>query len=292
MDIISIHGVGPRTAKILYDELKVENVDDLEQLAKNYKLQGLPGIKAKTEEKILKGIALYRQKKARLPLNTMLAVSREVVGELEKLKEVRKISVAGSVRRKKETIKDIDILVTSPEPEKVMDFFTQLSQTEEIQAKGITKSSIRTRGGIQVDLRVVEPENFGAALCYFTGSKAHNIRIRELGVKKGLKINEYGIFQGDKKIGGKDEDEVFAVLGLLYIPPELREDRGEVAAALEGTLPELVEWSDIRGDLHVHSRYSDGVATLEEIAQKAAAIGLEWVAICDHSQSLKIAGGV
>jgi len=183
-------------------------------------------------------------------------------------------------------------LIVSPQPEKVMDFFTRLSLVETIQAKGRTKSSIRARGGIQVDLRVVEADCFGAALCYFTGSKAHNIRLRELAVAKGLKINEYGIFRGEKKIGGKDEQEVYASVGLPFIPPELREDRGEIEAAREGKLPHLVERREVRGDFHVHSHYSDGTATLEEIAEKAGAMGLEWVVICDHSQSLKIAGGL
>jgi len=292
MEIITIPGLGPRTAKTLYDTLKVSSVDELEQLAREHKLQGLPGIKAKTEENILKGIALYRQKLTRIPLNTMLTLSREIMGELKKLKEVRLMNVAGSVRRKKETIKDLDILIISPKPEKVMNFFTQLPLVGEVLAKGKTKSSIRTKDGIQVDLRVVEPDCFGAALCYFTGSKAHNIRIRELAVKNGLKINEYGIFRGNSKIGGKEEEEVFRAVGLPFIPPELREDRGEVEAALEGTLPNLVELKDIRGDLHVHSKYSDGAATLEQIAQKAEMMGLEWVAICDHSMSLKVAGGV
>ena len=292
MEIITIPGLGPRTAKTLYDTLKVSSVEELEQLAREHKLQGLPGIKAKTEENILKGIALYRQKLTRIPLSTMLTLSREIMGELKKLKEVRLMNVAGSVRRKKETIKDLDILIISPKPEKVMNFFTQLPLVGEVLAKGKTKSSIRTKDGIQVDLRVVEPDCFGAALCYFTGSKAHNIRIRELAVKNGLKINEYGIFRGNSKIGGKEEEEVFRAVGLPFIPPELREDRGEVEAALEGTLPNLVELKDIRGDLHVHSKYSDGAATLEQIAQKAEIMGLEWVAICDHSMSLKVAGGV
>ena len=292
MEIISVPGLGPRTAKILYDELRVESIDHLERLAQEHRLQGLPGIKGKTEDNILKGIELYRQKLARVMLSTMLVLSRAIMRELKKLKAVKRMSVAGSVRRQRETVKDIDILIISPQPEKVMDFFTQLPLVKTIQAKGRTKSSIRAGGGIQVDLRVVEPDSFGAALCYFTGSKAHNIRIRELAVKKGLKINEYGIFQGEKKIGGKEEEEVYAAVGLPFIPPELREDRGEIETALEGKLPHLVEREDVRGDFHVHSNYSDGTATLEEIAKKAEAMDLEWVAICDHSQSLRIAGGL
>jgi DNA polymerase (family 10) len=292
MELITIPGLGPRTAKTVYDELNVASVDELEQAAREHRLQELPGIKAKTEENILKGIALYRQKLARFPLNTMLTLSREITTELEKLQEVERISVAGSVRRRKETIKDLDILIVSPNPEMVMEFFTRLPLVEQIQAKGRTKSSIRTKAGMQVDLRVVAPDAFGAALCYFTGSKDHNIRIRELAIKKGLKINEYGVFSGEERIGGAEEEEVFAALGLPVIPPELREDRGEFDAAFEGALPNLAELQALRGDLHVHSRYSDGVMTFDEIALKAEAMGLEWIAACDHSQSLKIAGGV
>jgi len=292
MELIAIPGLGPRTAKTVYDQLGVASVDELERAAREHRLQELPGIKAKTEENILKGIALYRQKLARFPLNTMLALSREITAELAKLQEVKRMSVAGSVRRRKETIKDLDILIVSPDPEKVMECFTRLSLADQIQAKGRTKSSIRTRAGIQVDLRVVAPDSFGAALCYFTGSKAHNIRIREMALKRGLKINEYGVFRGEEKIGGAEEGEVFAAVDLPLIPPELREDRGELDAAFEGRLPSLVELNALRGDTHVHSVYSDGVMTLEEIATKAEAMGLEWVAVCDHSQSLRIAGGV
>lgn len=291
-EIIAVPGVGPRMARTLHDALKISSVDQLEQLAKEHRLQGIPGIQAKTEENILKGVALYRQKLSRTSLSTMLALSRQITSELRCLPEVRRISVAGSLRRQRETIKDIDILVTSLHPERVMDYFTSLPVVHEIQAKGSTKGSIRTREGIQVDLRVVEAKSFGAALCYFTGSKAHNIRIRELAVKKGLKVNEYGVFRGEELIGGVEEEDVFSSLGLPYIAPELREDRGEVEAALAGTLPRLVELKEVRGDLHVHSRYSDGAMSLEEIGVKAEALGLEWVAVCDHSPSLKIAGGV
>ena len=292
MELITIPGLGPRTAKTLYDELNVATVDELEQAARDRRLQELPGIKAKTEENILKGIALYRQKLARSPLSTMLTLSREITAELKKLQEVKRISVAGSIRRRQETIKDLDILIISPDQDKVMEFFTRLPLVEQIQAKGRTKSSIRTKAGIQVDLRVVAPDSFGAALCYFTGSKAHNIRIRELAGKKGLKINEYGVFRGQEKIGGEEEEDVFAAVDLPVIPPELREDRGEFDAACEGSLPNLAELKALRGDTHVHSVYSDGVMTFDEIAMKAEAMGLEWIAVCDHSQSLKIAGGV
>ncbi|HNR11791.1 MAG TPA: DNA polymerase/3'-5' exonuclease PolX [Thermodesulfobacteriota bacterium] len=292
LDLVSISGVGPRLAKTLFENLHITTVDALEQLARDHKLRGMPGIQAKTEEKILNGIRLYRQKHSRLLLSTMLTLGRAVTMELQKLKEVDRIAIAGSLRRKKETIRDIDILVVSANPAPVMDFFTRLPFVGEVQAKGMMKSSVRTSQGIQIDLRVVEPESFGAALCYFTGSKAHNIRIREAAVKRALKINEYGVFRGGERIGGAEERDVYDALGLSFIEPELREDRGEIEAAQEGTLPILVNAKDLRGDLHVHSEWSDGSSTLKEIAEKAASLGLEWVAVCDHSPSLKIAGGL
>jgi len=292
IEMLAVPGLGPKTAKLFYDKLKIASVDELEEMARSHKLHGLPGIKEKTEENILKGIELLRQGRERSLLGTILPLVNEIKERLKKLPEVKQISEAGSVRRKKETIRDIDILVISSDSQKVMEVFTTMPVAGDILAKGPTKSSIRTRQGIQVDLRVVEPESFGAALCYFTGSKAHNIRIREMGVKLGLKINEYGVFRGEKKIGGKTEKEVYQAVGLPYIPPELREDRGEIEAALAGNLPRLVELKDIRGDFHVHSSYSDGSSAFEEIAEKAKSIGLEWVGVCDHSQSLKIAGGV
>lgn len=290
--MLSIPGVGPRTAKIIFETLKVTTIEDLERLAREHKLRGIPGIQAKTEENILKGIGLVKRGKERIPLGTILPLAEEVMEMLKRDSPVDRISVAGSVRRKRETIKDIDILVTSSNPYKVTEVFTTIPHAHEIIAKGETKCSIRTKEGISMDLRVVEPECFGAALCYFTGSKAHNIRIRELALKKGLKISEYGVFKGNRRIGGKEEEEVFKAVGLPYIPPELREDRGEIEAALKGELPRLVEYADIKGDVHVHSKYSDGKGTLEDIANKAAQMGLQWIGVCDHSQSLKVAGGV
>lgn len=290
--MLSIPGVGPRTAKIIFETLKVTTIEDLERLARKHKLQGIPGIQAKTEENILKGIGLVKRGKERIPLGTILPLAEEVMEMLKRDSPVDRISVAGSVRRKRETIKDIDILVTSSNPYKVTEVFTTIPHAHEIIAKGETKCSIRTNEGISMDLRVVEPECFGAALCYFTGSKAHNIRIRELALKKGLKISEYGVFKGNRRIGGKEEEEVFKAVDLPYIPPELREDRGEIEAALKGELPRLVEYADIKGDVHVHSKYSDGKGTLEDIANKAAQMGLQWIGVCDHSQSLKVAGGV
>jgi DNA polymerase (family 10) len=284
--------VGPKTAKILFEHFGVSSVEDVEKLPLAHKIQGLPGIKAKTEENILKGIAILQKGRERLPIGIVLPVAEEIISLLSKKCSGCRVSIAGSLRRRRETVKDIDLLATSGKPAKVMEAFTGLSIVEDMIAAGKTKTSIRTREGIQVDLRVVEPSSFGAALCYFTGSKTHNIRIRELAVRQGLKINEYGIFKGEKRIGGDTEEDVFKAVGLPYIVPELREDRGEIEAAQVGQLPHLVELKDIRGDLHVHSKYSDGTASFAEIARKAKVLGFSWVAVCDHSASLKVAGGL
>jgi len=292
LELLAIPGVGPRTAKIIFDHYGIVSLDDLERACLAHKIQGLPGIKGKTEKNILNGIQLLKTGLERKPLGLILPLAGEIIEALKKRSPVDRIEVAGSVRRRRETVKDIDILVSSSRPKRVMEVFTNLPQVSDVIGKGETKSSIRTRDGLEVDLRVVEGDCYGAALCYFTGSKAHNIRIRELAVRRGLKINEYGIFRGEKRIGGKEEREVFEAVDLPYIPPELREDRGEIEAAMEGKLPELVELQEIKGDLHVHSKYSDGAATISEIAEKARKMGLRWVAVCDHSPSLKIAGGV
>jgi DNA polymerase (family 10) len=288
---LAIPGLGPKTAKLLFEELGIRDIDELEKMAQDHGLQELHGIRRKTEENILKGIEILRQGQERIPLGTAKPLSERIVGRLERSSPVERISVAGSVRRQRETIRDIDILVVSPEPEKIMDAFVGFPEVIEVTERGATKSSVRTSEGIQVDLRVLESRSYGAALCYFTGSKAHNIRIRELAVRRDLKVNEYGVFQGDRWIAGREEEDVYGALDLPCIPPELREDRGEVEAAQDGLLPRLVERSDIQGDLHVHSKYSDGTATPSEIAERGRRMGLRWVGICDHSPSLKIARG-
>ncbi len=292
VNLLAIPGVGPRTAKLIFDHFGVSSIEEVEKLALDHKIQGLPGIKAKTEENILKGIAVLRKGRERVPIGIVLPIAEEILSILRKKCPMRQASIAGSLRRRRETVKDIDLLVSSDQPAKVMQVFIALPLVAEIIASGETKSSIRAKEGIQIDLRVVEPKSFGAALCYFTGSKAHNIRIRDLAVRRGLKINEYGVFKSEKWVGGEKEDDVFEAVGLPYIWPELREDRGEIEAAQEGRLPVLVDMKDIQGDLHVHSKYSDGAASLAEIAQKAAALGLSWMAVCDHSSSLKVAGGL
>ena len=292
LSLLEIQDIGPKTALLLYKELGINSMEKLEKALAEHRLRDLPGMGEKTEENIRRGIELLKETGTRMLLGTALPVAEEIISELKKNSPVEKIEATGSLRRFRETVGDIDILVVSKNSEKVMDVFTGLAMVREVLAKGPTRSSVLTTYGIQVDLRVVKPDQFGAALHYFTGSKNHNIAIRELGVKKGLKINEYGIFSGKKKIGGEEEIDVFKSVGLPYIPPELRENRGEIEAAKEGRLPVLVECADIKGDLHIHSKYSDGENTIEEIVRKAKQMGYEYVGIVDHSRSMRFAGGL
>ena len=294
VDLLSVPGLGPKTAKLLLEKLHIKDIDDLEKHAKEGKLKGLPGIQARTEENILKGIAMIKRHPGRFPIGRVLPVAEGILGKLKEKAPVNKLSIAGSLRRWKDTIKDIDVLATSKDPHKVMDVFVHLPQVKEVLMKGPTKSSLITNEGIQVDLRVVDEGSFGAALAYFTGSKEHNIRLREMAVKKGLKINEYGIFdvKTEKKLGGENEGDVYKILDMSYIPPELREDTGEIEAALEGRLPELVEMGDIKGDLHVHTKSSDGSHDIQELIDAAKARGYEYLAITDHSKGLAVARGL
>ncbi len=294
VEMLSIPGIGPRTAKMLFEKLKISSVDELEKVAERGGLKGLPGIQAKTEENILKGIAMIKRRTDRFPIGRVLPLAEDILKKLKDSAPVKEIAIAGSLRRWKDTIKDIDMLATSRDPKKVMNAFTRLPHVKEIIMKGPTKSSVVTREDIQVDLRVVEDDSFGAALAYFTGSKAHNIRLREMAVKKGLKINEYGIFdvKTDEKIGGKNEVDVYEALGLPFIQPELREDTGEIEEALEKRLPELFELKDIKGDLHVHTKQSDGSHDIEELIEEAKKRGYKYIAVTDHSKGLGVARGL
>jgi len=291
IELMETPGLGPKTAMLLYKKLKIDSVEKLEAAAKAGKLRDLPGMGAKKEENILKGIELKKKVKGRFLLSEALTYAEAIVASLKKLKEVEQIMPAGSLRRAKETIGDIDILVTSKKPEAIMQTFANLPQVDRVLAKGPTKSAVILKNGLQADVRVVDPETFGAAAHYFTGSKQHNIQIRTLAVKKGLKISEYGIFKGNKRIGGKNEEDVFKAVGLPYIPPELREGTGEIEAALAGKLPKLIELSDIRGDLQMHSKFSDGGNTIEELVAEAKKLGYEYIAITDHTKSTRVAGG-
>lgn len=293
LDILSVPGLGPKTAKLLYEKLGVKNLQELEALAKTHGLSGLKGIKKKTEENILKGIGFLRRAEERRPIGRVLPVAEGILARLKSTAPVREISLAGSIRRRKETIKDIDIIATSEDSAKVMREFVKMPDVKEVLMKGPTKSTVLLEEGLQVDLRVVETGSFGAAIAYFTGSKEHNIRIREMAVKKGLKINEYGVFdEKGKRLAGEKEQEIYSILGLEFIPPELREERGEIEAALQGRLPKLIELKDIKGDLHIHSLRSDGMQSPAELARAAKQRGYKYIAITDHSKGLGIAGGL
>ena len=292
--LLSVPSLGPKTAKLLFEKLKIKDLEMLEQFTREHRLIGLPGIKEKTEENILKGVEMLKRGLERKPLGKVLPLANDILEHLRKKAPVKKLNIAGSIRRWKETIKDIDILATSESPKEVMKTFVHLPHVREILMQGPTKSSVISHEDLQVDLRVVEEESFGAALAYFTGSKAHNIRLREMAVKAGLKINEYGIFRekDDKRLGGEKEEDIYRILGLPFIPPEIREDTGEIEAALSGKLPKLVEPRDIKGDLHVHSNWSDGSHDFEELIAEARKRGYRYIAITDHSKGLGIARGL
>lgn len=293
LDLLTIPGLGPRTAKMLFDNLKIKNINELEKYARKGLLRGLPGIQTKTEENIMKGITMKKRYTGRFPIGMVRPVADEILQKLKKA-PVRELSIAGSLRRWKETIKDIDILATAKDAHKVMDIFVHLPQKRETLMRGPTKSSIITEEGIQVDLRVVDDDSFGAALAYFTGSKSHNVRLREMAVKKDLKINEYGIFdvKTDNKLGGKNESDIYKILGMSYIPCEMREDTGEIESALNNNLPVLVKQKDIRGDLHIHSVFSDGSHDIRDLVNMAKKREYKYIAITDHSKGLGIAGGM
>jgi len=291
-ELMRIPGLGPKTAMAIYQHLGITTVEDLERAARTSRLSSVPRMGAKTIENILRGIEQLRRAGTRLPLGTVLPYAEEIVARLRGLRSVHQISVAGSLRRMKDTIGDIDILATSSDPEQAMHTFVRMPEVSQVLSHGTTRSSVILRAGIQADLRVVEPAAFGAALQYFTGSKEHNIKLRERAIRMGLKINEYGVFRGERRIAGSTEEEVYAAVKLPWIPPELREDQGEIEAAEAGRLPRLVELRDIRGDLHMHTKWSDGAATAEEMARAAQGLGYEYICITDHSRSLKFAGGV
>jgi DNA polymerase (family 10) len=294
IDLLAIPGLGPKTVSLMYREHNIRDINSLEKLAREHRLSGLPGIKDKTEAGIIKGIEMVRRFAARHPLGKVLPLANEIREHIYASAPVEKLVIAGSLRRWKETIRDIDIIATSRDPEAVMKVFTGMPYVSQIIAKGPTKSSVVLKDGIQVDIRVVEEESFGAALAYFTGSKAHNIRLREIASRAGLKINEYGIFRekGSRKLGGRSEEDIYNVLGLQYVPPELREDTGEVEAATAGRLPHLIEAADIKGDLHVHSNWSDGAQDLEDLVKTSLEKGYRYIAVTDHSKGLGVARGL
>ncbi|MPY51584.1 DNA polymerase/3'-5' exonuclease PolX [Streptomyces acidicola] len=286
--LITIPTLGPRKAMAVYEDLHISSVDELADAIKAEKLRGLKGFGEKTEANILHGIALMQQAGGRIPLSTAMESAEEIVAELSRITGCEDCAYAGSLRRMRETIGDIDILVAAGRSAPFMDALTELASTAEVIAHGEKKTSIRTVKGVQVDLRVVRPDSWGAGMQYFTGSKAHNIRTRTIAVHLGLKLSEYGLFEteGGERVASRSEDEVYSRLGLPWIPPTLREDRGEIEAGLRGELPEVVTESDIRGDLHTHTDLTDGLAPLEEMVAAAAERGYAYYAVTDHAPNL------
>ena len=287
--LMDIPGLGPKTLALIHKEKGIKNLSQLEKAVESGSLIGLPGMGEKKVENIKRGIQLLQQSKGRMNLGMAFPVAKGIVETLRKKTGSEKIEWAGSLRRMRENIGDIDIFATGPNHEKIIEAFTHLPEVKEVLASGETKASVIVEGGLKIDLRVVKEDSYGAALQYFTGSKAHNIHLRGIAKAKGIKINEYGVFKGEKKIGGKEEKEVYKALGMEWIEPELREDRGEIEAAQEKRLPKLIEESDVKGDLHVHSNWSDGSSSIEEVARAAQKKGYQYIVISDHSKSLRIA---
>jgi DNA polymerase (family X) len=291
-DLMKIEGLGPKRVKALYRELNIRTPEDLERAARSGRIHELEGFGEKTEEMILQRVGRFHGEAQRMRLPDAEDIANPLVAYLRKTRGVKEITVAGSFRRRNETVGDLDLLVTASGDSPVMDRFAAYDEVIEVVSRGKTRSTVVLRSGLHVDLRVVPQASYGAALCYFTGSKAHNIALRKIGVKKGYKVNEYGVFKGEKRIGGKTEQEVYRKLGMDYVEPEMRENRGEIELALAGGLPRLINREDIRGDLHCHTSATDGRNSLEEMAGAARARGYEYLAITDHSRHVTVAHGL
>lgn len=291
-DLMKIDGLGPKRVKALYRQLNIRSFEDLARAARSGKIRGLDGFGAKTEAMILQHIEHRRSAVQRMRLAEAEDIAGGLVDYLRKSPGVKDISVAGSIRRRKDTVGDLDILVTAARGSPVMRRFVAYDEVADVISQGDTRSTVVLRSGLHADLRVVPQVSFGAALCYFTGSKAHNIAVRKIGVAKGCKVNEYGVFKGEKRVAGRTEQDVYAKLGLAYIEPEMREDRGEIELAAKGRLPKLVTLDDIRGDLHCHTDLTDGRNTLEEMAAAAGERGYEYLAVTDHTKHVTVAHGL
>jgi DNA polymerase (family 10) len=293
--LMKVRGLGPKKIAALYKELKVASLEDLKKVAGEGKVRELPGFSEKTEQAILEELGRTAAA-GPAPVRFKLAVAEQIVTplfeDLKQAKGVVEIAIAGSYRRRAETVGDVDILVAAEKSTDVIDRFVHFDDVARILAEGETKASVVLRGGLQVDLRAVAPASFGAALHYFTGSKAHNIAVRLMGVKRKLKVNEYGVFRGRRMIAGRTEEEIYRLFGMPYIEPELREDRGELQAALKGRLPRLIRLEDIRGDLHAHTKLTDGRYTAGEMAEAAKKLGYEYLAVTDHSKRVTMARGL
>ena len=290
--LTSIEGMGPKSVKKLYEKLKIKTLDDLARAAEQHEIRKIKGFGPTTEKNILEHLELARRGKERILLGFAMPIANEIKERLKKEKAVSQIEVTGSLRRMKETIGDIDILVSSTEPKKVADFFVSMKNVREVLGKGVTKCSVILKNNIRVDLRIIKEKSFGAALMYFTGSKDHNFKLRKIAMSKSYKLNEYGLFKKDNQIAGKTEKEAYRKLGMDWIAPELRENRGEIEAAQKHKLPKLIAYDAINGDLQVHTKWSDGGNTIEEMAEAAKALGYSYICISDHYSKMKIAGGL
>ncbi len=291
-ELLRVEGMGPRKVKMLYQKLGIKDLKDLEKAAKAHKIAPLFGFGETTEKNILQGLEFLKRDKGRFLLGQILPTANDVLEKLKNLKEVEEISLAGSVRRRKETIGDVDILAVSKKPAKIMDFFVNLEGVEKVWGKGGTKASVRMKEGFDIDLRVVPKESYGSALQYFTGNKDHNIITRKIAIEKGLKLSEYGLFRGKKMIASKTEEDVYKAIGLPYIEPEMRENEGEIEAALKGKLPKIIGYKDIKGDLHCHSNWDGGEDSIEDMAKAAIDLGYEYIGISDHTKFLRIENGL
>ena len=291
-EITRVEGIGPKQAEILYQKLKIRNIKELEKMARNGKISSLFGFGEKKEKNILEGIKFLKRSKGRFLLGEIMPEVEILLERLKKIKSVKKVDVAGSVRRMRETIGDIDILVVSDNPEEVMDFFVSQPKVIKIWGKGKTRSSIRVKDGFDVDLRIVSKKSYGSALQYFTGSKEHNIATRKIAIKMGLKLNEYGVFKNENMIAGETEEDVYKAIGLQWIPPEMRTNSGEIELALKNKLPKLIGYDDIKGDLHCHSDWNGGKNSIFEMAESAQKMGYEYLGISDHTKFLRIENGL
>jgi DNA polymerase (family X) len=291
-ELYGIEGIGPRTIKALYDKLQVKDLAGLENAAAEGRLRTVPGFTEKKEQDIKKRIEFFRKGKGRRIIGEVYPLVKQIELRLLQAEGVHDAVAAGSVRRMKETVGDIDYLLTADDPEKVMEFFVSMPEVEEIVGRGPAKAFVRLAGGIDADLLVVPKESWGSALQYFTGSKEHSVELRKIAIAKGLRLNEWGVYKGEARVAGATEDGVYQALGLQWIPPEMRENTGEIELAKQGRLPKLVEYGSLRGDLQVHSESTDGTATMEEMARAAKEFGLSYIAITDHTKSLALANGL
>ena len=296
-NLTKVEGLGPKKIKVLYQKLKIKNIGDLEKAAKAGKIAALEGFGEKSEQNILKGLEFLKKGSGRFPLPLIMGNIMELRNRLKSLKDVERLEVAGSVRRYKETVGDADILVISKNPKPIMDYFVSMPEVAHVYAHGPTKSAVKLKSGLDVDVRIVPEESYGAALMYFTGSKDHNVALRELAIKKGYTLNEYGLFKGTKEkkgklAAGKTEEEIYRVLGLEYIEPEMREMTGEIELAQKNSLPKIIGYGDLKGDLQVQTNWTDGEKSIEEMAMAAMKIGLEYIAITDHTKRLAMTHGL